>query len=44
MEKQDQLLMKKQNKTLVLDIIKNQARISRMEIAKITGMSPTSIT
>lgn len=44
MEKQDQLLMKKQNKNLVLDLIKNQSPISRMEIAKITGMSPTSIT
>lgn len=44
MEKQDQLLMKKQNKNLVLDIIKNQSPISRMEIAKVTGMSPTSIT
>lgn len=44
MEKQDQILMKKQNKILVLDIIKNQSPISRMEIAKITGMSPTSIT
>ncbi|MDQ6600494.1 ROK family transcriptional regulator [Bacillus salipaludis] len=44
MEKQDQLLMKKQNKNLVLEIIKNQSPISRMEIAKITGMSPTSIT
>ncbi|MGG1679819.1 ROK family transcriptional regulator [Neobacillus sp. NRS-1170] len=44
MEKQDQLLMKKQNKNLVLEIIKNQSPISRMEIAKVTGMSPTSIT
>ncbi|MGE6259983.1 ROK family transcriptional regulator [Heyndrickxia sporothermodurans] len=43
MEKQDQLLMKKQNKALVLDIVKNQSPISRMEISKITGMSPTSI-
>lgn len=44
MEKQDQLLMKKQNKNLVLEIIKNKSPISRMEIAKVTGMSPTSIT
>ncbi|WP_042354071.1 ROK family transcriptional regulator [Bacillus rubiinfantis] len=44
MEKQDQLLMKKQNKNLVLDIIKHKSPISRMEIAKLTGMSPTSIT
>lgn len=44
MEKQDQILMKKQNKKLVLDILKHQAPISRMEISKITGMSPTSIT
>ncbi|WP_251548898.1 ROK family transcriptional regulator [Neobacillus muris] len=44
MEKQDQLLMKKQNKNLVLEIIKSHSPISRMEIAKITGMSPTTIT
>ncbi|MBO0958829.1 ROK family transcriptional regulator [Neobacillus sp. MM2021_6] len=44
MEKQDQLLMKKQNKNLVLDIIKNKSPISRTEVAKVTGMSPTSIT
>ncbi|WP_099352588.1 ROK family transcriptional regulator [Fredinandcohnia onubensis] len=44
MEKQDQLLMKKQNKKLVLEIIKHQSPISRMEIAKVTGMSPTTIT
>jgi N-acetylglucosamine repressor len=44
MEKHDQLLMKKQNKNLVLDIVKNHSPISRMEIAKVTGMSPTSIT
>lgn len=43
MEKQDQILMKKQNKNLVLEIIKNKSPISRMEIAKMTGMSPTSI-
>ncbi|MBM7587121.1 putative NBD/HSP70 family sugar kinase [Bacillus pakistanensis] len=43
MEKQDQLLMKKQNKNLVLDLIKGRGPISRTEIAKITGMSPTSI-
>jgi N-acetylglucosamine repressor len=44
MEKQDQFLMKKQNKNLVLEIIKQQSPISRMEIAKVTGMSPTTIT
>lgn len=44
MEKQDQILMKKQNKTFVLDLIKNMAPISRMEISKMTKMSPTSIT
>lgn len=43
MEKHDQLLMKKQNKALVLEMIKNKSPISRMEISKITGMSPTSI-
>jgi predicted NBD/HSP70 family sugar kinase len=44
MEKHDQLLMKKQNKNLVLDILKNNSPISRIDIAKMTGMSPTSIT
>lgn len=44
MEKHDQLLMKRQNKNLVLDILKNKSPISRIDIAKITGMSPTSIT
>ncbi|MBG9586012.1 ROK family transcriptional regulator [Cytobacillus firmus] len=44
MEKQDQLLMKRQNKNLVLDILKTKSPISRIDIAKITGMSPTSIT
>ncbi|MEK3889343.1 ROK family transcriptional regulator [Bacillus sp. FSL K6-3431] len=44
MEKQDQVLMKKQNKNLVLDIVKQKAPISRISIAKATGMSPTSIT
>lgn len=44
MEKQDQVLMKKQNKTYVLELVKNMAPISRMQISKITKMSPTSIT
>lgn len=44
MEKQDQLLMKRQNKNLVLDILKTKSPISRIDIAKMTGMSPTSIT
>ncbi|KAF0820077.1 MULTISPECIES: ROK family transcriptional regulator [unclassified Cytobacillus] len=44
MEKHDQLLMKRQNKNLVLDIIRTKSPISRIEIAKMTGMSPTSIT
>jgi N-acetylglucosamine repressor len=44
MEKHDQLLMKKQNKNLVLDILKSKSPISRIDIAKMTGMSPTSIT
>jgi N-acetylglucosamine repressor len=43
MEKHDQLLMKKQNKLLVLEIIKNKSPISRMDISKLTKMSPTSI-
>ena len=44
MEKHDQLLMKRQNKNLVLDILKTKSPISRIDIAKLTGMSPTSIT
>ncbi|EFV76702.1 ROK family protein [Cytobacillus pseudoceanisediminis] len=44
MEKHDQLLMKRQNKNLVLDILKTKSPISRIDIAKMTGMSPTSIT
>jgi predicted NBD/HSP70 family sugar kinase len=44
MEKHDQLLMKRQNKNLVLDILKHKSPISRIDIAKMTGMSPTSIT
>lgn len=43
MEKQDQILMKQQNKSLVLELIKSQSPISRSELAKITKMSPTSI-
>jgi predicted NBD/HSP70 family sugar kinase len=36
--------MKRQNKNLVLDILKNKSPISRIEIARLAGMSPTSIT
>lgn len=43
MEKQNQFLMKKQNKKLVLEMIKKNAPISRTKIAKLTSMSPTSI-
>lgn len=34
MEKHDQLLMKRQNKNLVLDILKTKSPISRIDIAK----------
>lgn len=42
-EKHDQEYMKRQNRTLVLNIIKNKRPISRADIAKITRMSPTSV-
>ncbi|MDQ0857614.1 ROK family transcriptional regulator [Bacillus sp. V2I10] len=44
MVKHDQFFMKRQNKNLVLDILKNKSPISRIEIARLAGMSPTSIT
>lgn len=43
LEKHDQEYMKKLNKSMVLEIIRNKEPISRASIARITGMSPTSI-
>ncbi|MEN1938530.1 ROK family transcriptional regulator [Paenibacillus sp. 102] len=43
MKKHDQVFIKLQNKSWVLDIIKHKSPISRADIAKITRMSPTSI-
>lgn len=42
-EKHDQEYMKKVNKQMVLQIIKSKGPISRADIARITSMSPTSI-
>lgn len=44
MLKQDQVQMKKQNRKIVLDRIRNHEPISRIQLAKITKMSPTTIT
>lgn len=44
MLKQDQVQMKKQNRKVVLDMIRNHEPISRIQLAKITKMSPTTIT
>ncbi|MBZ9686905.1 ROK family transcriptional regulator [Clostridium estertheticum] len=41
--KHDQEYMKKLNKTMVLKIIRNKGPISRASIARLTSMSPTSI-
>lgn len=42
-KKKDQEYIKKNNKTLVFDVIRNERPVSRAEIAKITEMSPTSV-
>lgn len=42
-KKKDQEYIKKNNKMLVFDVIRNERPISRANIAKITEMSPTSI-
>lgn len=44
MKKQNQLQMKKQNKFLVLEKIRQLAPISRIQLSKLTKMSPTTIT
>lgn len=44
MLKHDQVQMKKQNRKIVLDRIRNHEPISRIQLAKITKMSPTTIT
>jgi len=41
--KHDQGLMRKSNKILILNLIREKRPISRAELAKITGMSPTSV-
>ncbi|MGE8081248.1 ROK family transcriptional regulator [Peribacillus loiseleuriae] len=43
MKKHDQDFIKKQNKSWVLNIIKKESPISRADIAKLTNMSPTTI-
>ncbi|KIL42196.1 hypothetical protein SD70_03120 [Gordoniibacillus kamchatkensis] len=43
MNKHDQEYIKHKNKSMVLDVIRNRRPISRADIAKITGMSPTSV-
>ncbi|ATP41106.1 sugar kinase [Solibacillus sp. R5-41] len=44
MKKQDQMQMKKQNKYIVLDAIRQMAPVSRIQLSKYTKMSPTTIT
>ncbi|MFJ7407916.1 MULTISPECIES: ROK family protein [unclassified Lysinibacillus] len=44
MKKQDQVQMRKQNKYIVLDAIRQMAPISRIQLSKYTKMSPTTIT
>jgi hypothetical protein len=43
MEKHDQHYIKQQNKQWVFNIVRNHAPLSRPDIVKKTGMSPTSI-
>lgn len=42
-QKHDQELMKRENIKLVLSIIKSKGPVSRAEISRIVGMSPTSV-
>lgn len=44
MQKQSQSMMKKQNEWIVLELIRQAGTISRIEIAKATKMSPTTVT
>lgn len=44
LKKQDQMQMKKQNKYIVLDAIRQMAPVSRIQLSKYTKMSPTTIT
>lgn len=44
MQKQSQSRMKKQNEWIVLELIRQAGPISRIEIAKTTKMSPTTVT
>ncbi|GGE27450.1 transcriptional regulator [Pullulanibacillus camelliae] len=43
MQKKDQNYIKKENKGLVLDLIKRLGPVSRAKIAKVTKMSPTTV-
>lgn len=43
LEKHDQEYIKKHNKSMVLNIIRDKGSISRASIARLTSMSPTSI-
>lgn len=42
-EKRDQEYIKQKNKSMIMDIIRDKRPISRADIAKMTGMSPTSV-
>jgi len=44
LKKQDQVQMRRQNKYIVLDAIRQMAPISRIQLSKYTKMSPTTIT
>lgn len=43
MQKHDQDFIKRKNRTTVFEIIKNHSPLSRAEIARLTGMSPTTV-
>ena len=43
MQKKDQTYIKKENRVMVLDLIKRQGPISRAKIARMTKMSPTTV-
>lgn len=43
MQKHDQDFIKRKNRTTVFEIIKNNSPLSRAEIARLTGMSPTTV-
>ncbi|MWV44103.1 ROK family protein [Paenibacillus sp. HJL G12] len=43
MQKHDQEFIKKKNRTTVFEMIKNNSPLSRADIARLTGMSPTTV-